>query len=266
MAKFKKYLFEKLFDMGTGYVYNFDDVTFHSFIEESVGIDIDSPKYRTNGTSKAKRLRTFWKIEDNYTVGKLLKDMLDYFESTHTKVLDFGEHKLLQECKIEVDNLLSGAESYTDKLTLIDPSSDITIKELKISLETDLNNRRFNAALDRLHTYCVKYFRTIANELGILTDDKRPLHSVAGEVIKVINAHLSEMTFKILRSSLSVLDAFNTIRNEKSLAHDNVILENSESKLIVEWILNLLFFFEECYDSYKKTLVVDTEMEDDIPF
>ncbi|MDD5320669.1 MAG: hypothetical protein PHD43_08690 [Methylococcales bacterium] len=35
-----------------------------------------------NGTSKMKRLRAFWEIEDDKTVGKLLNGLLSYADST----------------------------------------------------------------------------------------------------------------------------------------------------------------------------------------
>ena len=40
------------------------------------GIDIDADRYRANGTSKAKRLRTFLALEDEYTVSKVLRGTL----------------------------------------------------------------------------------------------------------------------------------------------------------------------------------------------
>lgn len=40
------------------------------------------------------------------------------------------------------------------------------------------------------------------------------------------------MAERILKSSISVLEAFNDVRNNKSLAHDNPILNYEESLLI----------------------------------
>ena len=40
------------------------------------------------------------------------------------------------------------------------------------------------------------------------------------------------MTLRILRSSISILDAFNDVRNNRSLAHDNAILNYDEALLI----------------------------------
>lgn len=70
---------------------------------------------------------------------------------------------------------------------------------------------------------------------GITISRGKPLHSVFGEYVRALreSGHLeSVMTDRILRSSISVLEAFNDVRNNKSLAHDNPILNYDESLLV----------------------------------
>lgn len=74
----EKVVFERLFDRG-GYVLNFTDATYSEFFKE-YGIEIDHSKYRINGNSKMKRLRTFWQIESDRTVGTVLEGLLKYAE------------------------------------------------------------------------------------------------------------------------------------------------------------------------------------------
>jgi hypothetical protein len=69
---------EKLFGMTSGYVLNFSDPKFGEFVRETVGINIDDERYCADGTSKAKKLRTFWKLEPDYTVGRLIRALIDY--------------------------------------------------------------------------------------------------------------------------------------------------------------------------------------------
>jgi hypothetical protein len=62
---------------------------------------------------------------------------------------------------------------------------------------------------------------------------------VFGEYVRALRdgGHLeSVMTERILKSSISVLVAFNDVRNHKSLAHDNPILNYEESLLIFNHI------------------------------
>lgn len=54
---------ERLFEMEGGYVLNFSDKTFATFFKKTIGKDIHHKKYCINGTSKAKKLRTFWQLE-----------------------------------------------------------------------------------------------------------------------------------------------------------------------------------------------------------
>lgn len=71
----QKQLFEKLFNRG-GYVLNFSDRTFSEFFQD-FSVNIDENKFYKNGTSKMKRLKAFWEIEDDKLVGNVLKGLLE---------------------------------------------------------------------------------------------------------------------------------------------------------------------------------------------
>jgi hypothetical protein len=101
------------------------------------------------------------------------------------------------------------------------------------------------AGLDRLHTFTVKFVRTLCAERGIDVTRDKPLHSLFGEYVKRLKAegHIdSEMTERILKSSISVLEAFNDVRNNRSLAHDNPVLNYDESLLIFNNVTSSLGF------------------------
>jgi hypothetical protein len=52
------------------------------------------------------------------------------------------------------------------------------------------------------------------------------------------------MSGRILKSPISVLDAFNDVRNNQSFAHDNPILNKNEAVLIFNDISNTLRFVD----------------------
>ncbi len=80
----EKKLFEKLFQgQSAGYVLDFSDRTFKDFFSD-YNIDIEDNKYCKNGTSKMKRLRTFWEVEVNEIVGKVCDGLLEYANSIET--------------------------------------------------------------------------------------------------------------------------------------------------------------------------------------
>src|SRR6266567_2750602 len=58
----------------------------------------------------------------------------------------------------------------------------------------------------------------------------------------------SEMSERILKSSISVLDAFNAVRNNQSLAHANPLLNRDESVLICSDIFSLIKFVKSTED------------------
>lgn len=71
-------ILEKIFGMGAGYVSDFSDRTFREFVLEKTGIDISTESYEESGTSKANRLRTFWKKESDEITAALTEALLEY--------------------------------------------------------------------------------------------------------------------------------------------------------------------------------------------
>ena len=72
------------------------------------------------------------------------------------------------------------------------------------------------------------------------------------------------MTERILKSSISVLEAFNNVRNNQSFAHDNPLLNYNESILILNNVSNTIKFIE----SVEKDIARMEKQEDweDLPF
>ena len=54
----------------------------------------------------------------------------------------------------------------------------------------------------------------------------------------------TQMTERILKSSIANLDAFNAVRNEHSFAHDNPILNYEESLLIFNNVMSAIRFIQ----------------------
>ncbi len=71
-------LLEKILGMRTGYVSDFSDRTFREFVLEKTGIDILTESYEEAGTSKANRLRTFWKKAPDEVTAVLIEALLEY--------------------------------------------------------------------------------------------------------------------------------------------------------------------------------------------
>ena len=107
---------EKLFVMGGGYVLHFSDSTIATFFYDVVGIDIHDEKYCGKGTSKAKKLREFWRLENDYIVGQITEAMIEESEEKlfaspgffSDSSLETENKQLVEDCKAIVTRLLSG--------------------------------------------------------------------------------------------------------------------------------------------------------------
>ena len=75
----------------------------------------------------------------------------------------------------------------------------------------------------------------------------------------------SEMTERILKSSISIMDAFNHVRNENSLAHDNPMLNYEESLLIFNHVCSAVRFIRTL-EARGDGVPADEVVDDDSPF
>jgi hypothetical protein len=231
---------EQALRMKDGYVLNFTNRSFADFVLFSTGLDINDPKYRGAGDSKANRLRSFWRQENNYTVGKLLGDFFEAWETLG------GDGRPPEDCLRIVSRLK--ADSPVPDVEYLGPiSEEKTLDTLANAVREALKRNEPEMGLDRLHTYAVKYLRMVCEKHGISTERGKPLHSLIGEYVKVLRQKgkiESVMTERILKSSISIIEAFGEIRNEQSFAHDNPILNYDESILVLSHVTSLIRFIQ----------------------
>lgn len=229
--------------MGDGYVLEFSNRTFEEFIAGCTGKEIYDSQYDKASGSKANRLRAFWDIESNYTVGKLLGEIFDNWDE-----LNHGSNKkpLPIDCLKIVQRLKASAP--VPDISVVEPNTDYKDFEvLAKSVRESIDKNEPEIDLDRLHTFVTKYFRVLCEEHGITTEWEKPLHSLVGQYVKYLKTEglvESEMTERILKSSISVMEAFNKIRNQHSHAHDNEILNYDESLLIFSHVTSSIRFIE----------------------
>jgi hypothetical protein len=242
----EKLKLENYLEMKTGYVCDFSNRTFEEFVLEHTGVEIYSDKY---SGSKATRLRAFWNKESNHLVAKLLDEMIEYWKLQ--KVTPLYGYQVLnpvlyEECKKIVARLQSdGPVENIDALT--PNSSDKDFGLLAQSIRESIEKNQPEQALDRLHTFVIKYARELCSRHGVGFEKETPLHSLFGLYVKFLQKNSlveSEMSERILKSSISVLEAFNSVRNNRSLAHDNPILNYNESVLIFNDISNTVRFVD----------------------
>lgn len=127
ITEVEKRYFERLLDMSTGYVLDFTNATFAEFFQKH-NVAIFNHQYERYGTSKAKRLRSFWERESDVLVGKILSGLLDVYEV----ICDLEEHQknnnLLNKCRRVVARL-SGTLPATTVVTQSFLEKDYTIPD-----------------------------------------------------------------------------------------------------------------------------------------
>ena len=105
----ERQILEQHFGMSGGWVLNFTDRTFGEFVFEAVERDIHNEKYRAGGTSKANKLRAFWKLETDQLAGKLILALLEY-DDTLNPTRDASAKACAEKCR-QVGARLLGIDS-----------------------------------------------------------------------------------------------------------------------------------------------------------
>lgn len=111
---------EKLFGMRSGYVCDFSDRMFGDFVLESTGVDVYTEEYAQGGTSKANRLRTFWRTEADNLTAKLIEALLEYWKTQQLvsgKDMQLVDHNLYLEGLKIVENLRLENTASQKKIT-----------------------------------------------------------------------------------------------------------------------------------------------------
>ncbi|MBZ0070098.1 MAG: abortive infection family protein [Thiobacillus sp.] len=233
------------FPRGFGYVLDFSDRTFDEYFQDEFRVEIHSEQFSTCGTSKRNRLLSYLQQADNSSTLRVLRSLWDLREgllSEHEGLLGLedavkdGEpfRKVIERLQGEPDSV------STDGIQPFSP--DRTLEELVADIERSLAANKPEVAIDHLHTYCMKRFSHLLQVRGIDCGDDEPLHSRFGKYRKQLMSErqLHEFTDRALKSFISILESFNDLRNNHSLAHDNKILEAFEARFIFSSINAML--------------------------
>jgi len=273
LTSIEKLKLEKFLGMASGYVLDFSNRAFHEFVLDTVGVDIYDARYDYASGSKANRLRGFWGKEPNFRVGILLAGLLEYFRTSRQLNRQGSaepEDQLLHECSKIAERLQQDLPvDQTEAIRAYSPDRAFSV--LAQSIRESIRKDEPELALDRLHTFTVKYIRHLCDRHLIKYDRTIPLHGLFGMYVKHLKSQgliASEMTGRILKASISILESFNEVRNEQSFAHDNPLLSHEEASLIFNNIAASIAFLESTEkDVFGLTDQGDPiKKDDEIPF
>jgi hypothetical protein len=179
-----RHTLEKFLGMSSGYVLNFSDRTFGEFMSESANIDIHSDVYKPAGTSKANKLRTYWKLETDYNVGKLILALIDYSNAHNLNATDEGP-TTIDRCKQIASRLLAGAPTF-ESLKIHAKNLDAghlaaQIRRMESSVDAD-PGLAIGTAKELIETVC----KTILTERGKTISGTPDIPTLTKETFKAL--------------------------------------------------------------------------------
>lgn len=264
LSNLEKRKLEKDLGMSSGYVLDFSNRTFDEFFLDVLNIDIYDEKYNHASGSKANRMRSFWDVEPNHIVAQVLEALLqgwDEYSGYNARPPSNDFSKIIQRLK---------SSAPVPDIGAIRPNAEEKgFEVLAKAVRESIEKNEPEAGLDRLHTFLVKYFRNLCQKHGVGIAKEKPLHSLVGEYIKAIKLKgliESDITERILKSTISVMEAFNKIRNDHSFAHDNEVLNYHESLLIFGHVTSSVRFIEAIEMPKPKREKQENLFDEDIPF
>lgn len=261
----EKVKLEKLFQMQDDNVMDFDDMEFAYFVGESINIDIrDSSKYMPIFRN-AGYLREIWRIESNYDVGKLIGDLLSYYMDiaywdSDDDRLDYEQKGEFSRRKSRLydDCLRIKHRLLDDKYTSLPYSNNDTLQILADDINDSLERGVPQTIIDRLHVFATKILRDacVRHEIEVCSKDGT-YYSLANLIAMLKNHYRdnsileSEFALVAIKNNIDIFAKYNSLRNEKSFAHDNNILNSIEADFAIKTIMNTLNFI----DTIEKRLI-----------
>jgi hypothetical protein len=236
---------DDVLQMGGGYVLNFSDKTMRNFMWSEFRLDLEDDKYCDTGSSKARRLRRFLSLASGTEAGHILRGLWTYRQHIREQ---HGHNEPEPDWKerryFEVIARLEGTGdglAQTDAIERFVP--DETLDELVAGIQRDVEADSPQVALDRLHTYCMKKF---AHMLRVRDGDADIPETLNGRLGRYLNpirqAGVRPITGSIMKSAVQMMEMYNGVRNNDSLAHDNELIDRAEARYIFDSVVSMLRF------------------------
>jgi hypothetical protein len=106
-------------------------------------------------------------------------------------------------------------------------------------------------ALDRVHTALHGYLEAICKRAGIVVKEDADITTLFARIrdehpaLKVTDPQTQKMRVSILRGMAQIIDVLNPVRNEKTLAHPNPLLDEADAMLAINSIRTILHYFDK---------------------
>lgn len=270
LSAIEKSILEKFLGMESGYVLDFTNRTMQEFILDSTGRDIYDTAYDAGSGSKAYRMRKFWEVESNFVVAKVLNNLYQYAAMHGMSEIQISTCEKYERAV----KRLGQDVPVQDLDALLEDFSDKGFSYLRDEIRDSIEQGKPESSIDRLHTYVMKFIHQVCAKHHLPINKDIALPSLLGQYLKHLRGQGlvdSDITDSILKSSISLLDTLNRVRNERSLAHDNPLLNYHESILIFNQVCSAIRFICELEKVVDRRGKAEEEFilpdpDDDLPF
>ena len=135
---------ERFLGMSGGYVLDLGNAAFREFVRDSTGRDIECGAYDSGSNSKARRLRKFFEVEPDETIGGLLRDLAEHRSAAVTPAerddgflrdlesvqataarLRLPDHPLNEPAKIQLSVPYGGGPESTGEPMLLEDGTNL---------------------------------------------------------------------------------------------------------------------------------------------
>lgn len=255
----------RLFGISDGYIFkfwsdrgNYNKNITQQLILESCGIDIYKDKPYKD-LSQQKCVEKIWNDCSPQVVANLLSALSDYF--CFAMGTDFWSDEDGYDFR-QVEEIIKRLKS-TPVVSL--PAQETADLKLILSdIEANIHAGKPELVIDRLHTFATKYIRETCQKHNIAIADEKGDHYALDALVARLkgwyereNYFESEFCVVAIRNTINIFAKYNDLRNNKSAAHPNPLLQKAEAEYAVKVVADTLMFIDsiEKSKSQKQTYV-----------
>ena len=250
----EKETIRRLFGISDGFVFKYwsdqgkyNKTKTKELIYDACGINIyDDEGYK--GLSQEKCIKKIWDEGSPQIIANLLETLSEYFcfamGTDWWSDEDSYDYKQVQDIITRLKGM-----SPVDLPTNQTPETLTIILE---DIESNLLSQKPELVIDRLHTFSCEYLRGLCAKHNIITVDakgnQQPTHSLVGMLQKWYRDNQycdSQFALTAIKSSISLFENFNHVRNDHSAAHPNHLLSKAEAEYVVRIVSDTLNFLDK---------------------
>lgn len=256
---FEKQIICELFGISGGYIFNYlyftgkcNNNIVQQLIKEFCNIDIyrDYPYHFWSQQVCAEQILNECSSD---VVANLLEGLSQYY--CHVK----GEEPWEEKEKSDFEKVQRMIERLRNMSAVSLPErEEADLKLILSDIKTNIQEGTPELVIDRLHTFTTQYIRDICQKHEIPIEDEKgnyySLVSIIGKLKKWYeenNYFESKFCVIAIRNTIQIFEEYNNLRNNKSAAHPNHLLQKSEAVYAVKIVADTLMFIdniEKCKD------------------